>query len=520
MVLRTTAALGVFSVLDKGLAAARQVLMAILFGAGAAMDALVVAISVVEMLVSLLTGSFLSVFIPLYARWRPDQTEEAADARALNLVGVLMALLSAAALGLALWGGKVVDWVGYGFKESQQRLAESMMPWLAVFLWANGTVVLLTGLFHVRRQFLTPRIAQVAERVIVLVVLIGVAPILGIRAAPLALAMGALGLVLILGGGMVRQTGPVRIRLSPRAPEVRAYLFLVLPLLGGAAIDHVVLFTDRAMASSLAPGAVSALYYATVLWWLPAILLNNNFSTVFFPQLAADIASRDPRRLGRALQFAFKTMILLMLGATVLMVILAQDVTALLFQHGSFDAASRRLTAKTLMALSLCLMVKGVGSLISMTLFACQRTGVTAACGAIRVVLNVLFNALLMGPLGAVGIALSTTLTLGIWLGIVSFPFGRELSRRQVTVFRGGDFPMLCLKAVLAAGAAAGATLLVVEAPLLAGTATLATLLRLVMAGGVGTAAYIGTLYALRLPEAMEVARLVTARCGGGRGSA
>jgi putative peptidoglycan lipid II flippase len=431
-VVRTTALLGLLTLVEKGLAAARHVILAALIGAGAAMDVLVIGVSVADLAVALLTGSFLAVFIPLYAGWRERGGAAAADARGLNLMAVILAGLALAAVGVALGGGRLAGWVGYGFEPDQRQAAAGLMPWLAVYLWATGAAVLATGFYHVRSRFMAPQMAQIVERLVVLAAILAFAPLLGIRGVALALAMGAMALLATLAAGAARRRRLTAPRVSPRSPEVRTYFILFLPLLGAAVVDQAVLFTDRAMASTLDSGAISALYYASVLWGIPVALLCRNFATVLFPRLSSDVAQGDPEVLRRSISFGLKTMVLLMMGATALVIVLRRELTAVFFERGEFDAAATSLTARALAALALCLVFQGTGNIINVVLYAAQRTGVVALCGISRVSLNVLFNALLIGPLGAVGIALSTSLTLALWFGIIAVPFRREMRRRGV----------------------------------------------------------------------------------------
>lgn len=507
---KITAAMGAITVVDKFAAAGRHILLAALFGAGALMDSLVVGISVAELLAALFTGSFLVIFIPLYSGWREKEGTAVADARGLNLMLLLLLVLGVAAAGLAWGGGRVVGWVGYGFTAGQKATAASLMPWLAIFLWASGVAVLVTGFYRVRGRFLAPPLAQLVDRLVVLAFIIVAAPLLGIRGVAMAMAAGAVALALVLVAGAWRRHGWPPVRLAPRAPEVKVYLTLFLPLLAGAIIDQSVLFTDRIMATMLPAGAVSALYYASVLWGLPVALLCTNFCTVLFPAMSRDVAAGDTAALARSLAFGLRSMWVVMLGATVLLAFLARDLTAVLLMRGEFDAQAAALTGGALAALSLCLVFQGVGNVVNMALYAAHRTGLVAVCGIGRVVLNIIFNLLLVGPLGAVGIALSTSLTLAAWLAIIWVPFRREMAARGVRTVLGSQSGLFLVKTGAAAALAAAATLAVMVA--IPGLTVPERLARLAGATVAGTTIYAASLMFFRVPEAEAVLRRLRGR--------
>ena len=512
---RTTMAMGAITVVDKFAAAGRHIILAALFGAGAVMDSLVIGVSVAELLAALFTGSFLVIFIPLYSGWREQEGTDVADARGLNLMMLLLVVLGAAAAGLAWGGGWVVGWVGYGFTAAQKVTAVSLMPWLAIFVWATGAAILVTGLYRVRGRFLAPHLAQLVERLVVLAFIVVAAPLLGIRGVAMAMAAGAVVLAGVLVAGAWRRHGWPQARMAPRSPEVKVYLTLFLPLLAAAAIDQSVLFTDRVMATMLPAGAVSALYYASVLWGLPVALLCTNFCTVLFPAMARDVAADDSAALARSLAFGLRSMLVVMLGATVLLAILAHDLTAVLLMRGQFDAQAAALTGGALAALSLCLVFQGVGTVVNLALYAAHRTGIVAACGIGRVVLNIIFNLLLVGPLGAVGIALSTSLTLAAWLAIIWTPFRQEMAARGVPAVLGSHSGLFLVKTGSAAALAAGATLAVTA--VLPGSGLPERLARLAGAALAGTTIYAVGLTVFRVPEAVAVMHRLRGRFWSGR---
>ena len=511
----TTAAMGGLTVIEKIVAAGRHVLLAALFGAGAMMDSLVVGVSVAELLVALLTGSFLVIFIPLYSGWREAEGVAVADARGLNLILLMLVVLGGAAMALAWGGGRLAAWVGYGFASGQKAMAAGLMPWLAVFVWATGLAILVTGLYHVRGRFLAPQVAQLVGRVVILLVIVALAPRLGIRSVVVALALGAAVLAGILVAGAWWRRGWQRPQFQPRSPEVKTYIVLFLPLLGAAVVDQAVLFTDRIMATMLQPGAVSALYYASVLWGLPVALLSTNFCTVLFPRLSTELAAGDSSALEHSLAFGLRSMVVVMMGATVLLVVLAQDFTGLVLMRGQFDAPAAHLTGAALAALALCLVFQGMGNVVNTALFAARRTGLVAACGVGRVILNVLFNLLLVGPLGAVGIALSTSLTLAAWLAIIWVPFRREMRSHGVVSIMGGDAGAFLGKTAVAALLALAVTMGL--ASILAGDNLLMRLARLGLAGTMGGAVYGFALILMRVPEATAALSLLRRRLGGKR---
>jgi len=109
---------------------------------------------------------------------------------------------------------------------------------------------------------------------------------------------------------------------------------------------------------------------------------------------------------------------------------------------------------------------------------------------------------------------LSTSFTLLAWMALVALPFRRVLREYGVGPIFDAPFRAMLWKVAAAALLTAGSVWAVAASPPLGGVTSLARGLRLLLAGGLGVAVYGGLLTAMRLPEAAQVARLLTGRLG------
>jgi putative peptidoglycan lipid II flippase len=252
---------------------------------------------------------------------------------------------------------------------------------------------------------------------------------------------------------------------------------------------------------------VSALYYGGLLWALPGTLVASNAGTLLLPRLSAEVAAGDPVPLQHTLRRSLRLMILVMTPATVLTCACARDAVGLLFERGLFSGGAADLTAAVLAALGLCLVAQGIGSVFNLLLYATGRTHVVAISGLARVGLNALLNIVLMRLWGAVGIALSTSVTLVAWTVIVSSPFRRELARRGIASPLDRDLAAVALRAALAGGGGLLAIVAIQALPVLAGATDVSRFLRLAMAGTAGLTVYGALLLILKVSEAQSLTR-------------
>jgi putative peptidoglycan lipid II flippase len=199
---------------------------------------------------------------------------------------------------------------------------------------------------------------------------------------------------------------------------------------------------------------------------------------------------------------------LLLIPSAVLMAVLAEPIVRLVYQRGVFGPEATDLTSTALFWWSISLPFQGVSLLYSRTFFSLQRPWATTALAGLNLVVNAVLAALLYGPLEIAGIVLGTvagTMVMCLsqaWLlrGMLD---GVEAGRTLAAALR-----MLAAAALLGAvayGAWAGLD------ELLGGS--LVAQLTAVLAGiGAGLAVYAAAVWALGVPEARQIWRLLGSR--------
>ena len=199
---------------------------------------------------------------------------------------------------------------------------------------------------------------------------------------------------------------------------------------------------------------------------------------------------------------------LLLIPSAVLLGVLAEPVTRVVYERGAFDARATDLVAQALVWWSLSLPFQGVSLLFSRTFFSLQRPWATTALAGLNMAVNVGVSAALFRPFGIGGIVFGTvvgTVVMAVAQGWVL--------RRALGGIEGG--------ALLASGArivVAGAALAAVAFGTFGaldgalGASLPAQALAVAMAAGAGLAVYAAAVWALRVPEARQIGALVSGR--------
>ncbi|HTF89140.1 MAG TPA: murein biosynthesis integral membrane protein MurJ [Planctomycetota bacterium] len=186
------------------------------------------------------------------------------------------------------------------------------------------------------------------------------------------------------------------------------------PLAVGAAVYQVNVMIDRLMAyGMLEDGGTSAFHYATRIQQFPVALIATAATAAVFPSLKA-LGHTGRREELRALHDRAQSAVcFLALPASVGLIVLAQPITAVLFQHGNFTSTGVSRSAAALAMLALAILPTGAIALTSRAYYALGDFKTPVRIAVVMLVCNTLLNLVFVRGLSmdAAGFALATSIT-------------------------------------------------------------------------------------------------------------
>lgn len=399
---------------------ARDIVLAAVLGAGPIADAFFVALRLPNHFRAIFAeGAFNAAFVPAYARIRqqggPDPAKLFAD-RVFTLLFASEIVLLAIAL---LFTPAVIALLAPGFSDDPGRfaLAVELTRITFPYLLLVSLVTLYGGILNALSRFAAPAAAPILLNLSMMATLFTAVffPTPGHAAAWGVLIAGFLE-VLLVGGDALRN-GVMTVFRWPRWDEdVRRFFKALVPATVGSAGVQIALFADTIIASFLAAGALSALYYADRLNQLPIGVIGIAVGTVLLPEMASRIAADDEAGARRAQNRAIELTLLLSIPCVVAFLLIPDLIMRALFMRGRFTAADATAAGQTLAAYALGLLPFVLIRSVTATFLARGDTLTPVKASLTAVAVNVVFKVLLMGPLAQVGLALATS--LGAWLNL------------------------------------------------------------------------------------------------------
>jgi putative peptidoglycan lipid II flippase len=414
---------------------ARDLLMASFFGANALTDAFNVAFRIPNLFRRFFAeGAFSQAFIPVLATSKAQQGEDATRVLIAHVATALAwVLLLTCVLGVV--GAPVLVWaLASGMRQSPEAYdaAVLMTRWMFPYIGFMSLVALSAGILNTWKHFTVPA----ASPVLLNLSMIGAA-LLG---APQLEARGIEPIYSMAGGvllGGVLQLAvqiPVlaRMGLLPRIglgwrairtawadPGVRKVLSLMGPILLGVGVAQISLMINTQIASYLAPGSVTWLFYADRLMEFPTALLGVALGVVLTPQLTAAKAAGDAEKYSAMLDWGLRIVVLLAVPCAVALLTFSQPLVATLFHYGKLADGDVRQIALALSGYGAGLLGLVAIKVLAPGYYASQdvRTPVKIAIAVL--VITQLLNIALVPYIAHAGLALSIglgALINALWL--------------------------------------------------------------------------------------------------------
>ncbi|MBI3246962.1 MAG: murein biosynthesis integral membrane protein MurJ [Deltaproteobacteria bacterium] len=471
--------IGFFTLLSRISGLLRDVVVGSTFGAGMQTDAFFVAFRIPNLLRRVVgEGASTAALVPVMTEYLTHRPRADAMAMVRCVWGVGIAILAMLTVVGFLCAAPLVRLFAPGFTGATLDLTVSLTRTMFFYLFCIGGVAVAMGVLHALRHFAAPAFAPVLFNLAIIACALWFSELF---AEPvLSLAYGV-----VLGGvcqllwqvPTLRRLGiPLLPRWQPGHPAIRRIAVLLLPLLFGTGIYQVNQIVSTLLASLLAEGSVSALWYATRLFEFPVGVFVTALSTAALPSLATQAQLGNFPALRENLGFALRLVNLVTLPAAVGLIVLAEPLISVLFFHGAFGPEAVRATASALQGYAVGLWAVAATRILSACLYALQDTRTPVLGGTAAFVTKIVCSLILMGavalPIEARVIAyffasLSSALTLVSW-GAAGLAVAASLSavvnlgvQASILYRRLGSFPWLAWLSSLAWSMAGSAVMAV-----------------------------------------------------------
>ena len=398
----------------------RDMVLANMLGAGALSDAFVVAFKLPNLFRSLFAeGAFTSAFVPLFSQKLVAEGKKKSIFFAAQAMSVLVIFVGLFVLIFELFMPFVVTILAPGFRDDPEKvsLAIQLCRITFPFLLLISIVSFQGGILNSFEKFAAPASAPIILNLTMIFSAFIFVPFMPTAAHGITLGITTAGVLEILWLRYFLHR--IDIKIPPyihiakilQNPEIRTLFKRIAPGVVGSGIYQINMMVDTILVSLVGTGAISWLYYANRLQQLPLGVVGAAISVALLPILSKYLKNNQIEEARQTQDKAVEYGVLLSFPAAILLIVLAEPIVSLLFQHGKFTSLDAIKTSQAVMAYSIGLPCYVITKALMPNFFARGDTITPVKYSAVVFIANLSFILLLMGKYGHVGISIATTLS-------------------------------------------------------------------------------------------------------------
>jgi putative peptidoglycan lipid II flippase len=387
-----------------------NVILAASFGAGAEMDALLVSLTIPQLVLAAFAAATNFAVIPVLGdvEHRGDRVEF------IRTTSILITTfgLGLAAISLTAWlaSDHLVGMIAPGLPEGARRTAVALLAIQSPLILVSGLGSLLSSIHSSRHDYFHGPLAGLLGAVVMLASVFFLHRHLGIVSA----AVGGLGSALVVFFLLLiphLNRYPYRLIFSWQGSAALRILTLMAPLLLGAIVYRGDSLIQRFVAASLPTGSISCLGYAQKVISLFSTVLASGMPVVALSHFAASVRKDDKLGLAASFTSVFRWVIFLCVGSIGFIGICGRELIQIMFMRGHFDLGMTVETNKMLVLYSGVLFSGVVGTLITPVFYAHKDTRTVVLLGVSGTLLQIVLSFLLVRWLSVLGLPLAYSIS-------------------------------------------------------------------------------------------------------------
>ncbi|MFQ5561500.1 MAG: murein biosynthesis integral membrane protein MurJ [Nitrospinota bacterium] len=424
--LKATGIISIGTLLSRVFGFIRDMVIAMIFGAGMATDAFFVAFKIPNLLRRLLgEGALSAAFIPLFTEYSVKRSDTEAWKFASAVLSSLFLVLIALVL-LALYGMPgIISVLAPGFLKDQEKfeLAVSLTRVTFPYILFISIAALFMGILNSMRRFVVPAFSPVLLNFALIGAAFFICPYFSppVKGLAIGVLLGGIFQLTVYVFAMKKAGMKLRPDFTFTHPGIKRVVSLMGPSVIALGVTQINIFFDTLIASFLKEGSISYLYYADRVMQLPLGVFGTAIGTAILPSLSLLAAKDEYGEMASTISFGLRFAFFITLPASVALIVLSTPIISLLFGRGSFEGTDVAMTAQALSAFSAGIVAYSGIKVLSPVYFALKDTKTPVKIAVASMLVNIVLNVVLMWPFRHAGIALATAISAILNFALLTF---------------------------------------------------------------------------------------------------
>ncbi|MGH1012815.1 murein biosynthesis integral membrane protein MurJ [Bacillus toyonensis] len=414
--IKSTLIVIIFTFLSKVSGFGVDTLLAYTYGPSFYSDLYVFLISIVTLIFIAVGGAVSTTFSPILSELIVKGTKEEQNRFISNTLNVFLLLLIFMCIGCFSFAKQIIEILAPGFTTNyslkELEIAINSVRIISLTLILIGIQSILVGILNCYKSFRAASSVSIYSNLTLIVFLFFFHNKLGQYGIVYAIGIGY-GISIISLLPFIRKTGfNYKLYLNFKDKKFREMCKRVGPVFLGSSVLQINLIIDSMLASTIGPGSLSILNYASKLNVLITHVIGLAIATVAFPTLSELAAQNDKIKFTKVLKKVVNMTCIIIVPITLIIISLKEPIISLLFERGQFNYRDTLKTAEILLFYSPAMIFITLREVYNRAFYSLYDTKTPMIISILGVVINIVLKLVLLEYLSLAGIALATSISV------------------------------------------------------------------------------------------------------------
>ncbi len=387
----------------------REMAMATFFGANYVVDAYVMSQAVPGIIFAAFFTAIATAYMPLLAERIESKGEKEGSLYTSQVLRILFVFSSIAAILGILFANQLVAVLAPGFSGETAKLTTFFLKVTFSYIVFSSAAGIFDNYLQYKRTFI-PQIFTLYIHNIVLISVI----IISAYTSHYFLAFGMLisYVIRVFIFWILAKFRGFRYSSSGEnlKKTIKKIVALGVPVFVGSEMQQINIFVDRSLASRLPEGSIAALNYANTLNNMIMALSVTILITLIYPRLNQANARKQIAQFYKYIKQGLVLIVMVALPFSLGAILYSNELVQIVYERGAFDINASKLTAGAYLFYSMGLLFVAVNQLMLRGYYALHDTRTPMVIAGFGVIVNIVLNLLLVGPMAHGGLALATSI--------------------------------------------------------------------------------------------------------------
>lgn len=400
-----------FGLAAKVLNIIKSVLLAYYIGVNYKMDTYVLAFSTTMLLTTIVADGILLSLIPPYQHIEGKRGKEGKR----EFTSVLITFFTIVGLGFVVFGYIIAPWLirvlGPGFKAKEMEDTIKLFRLGTPILILHSIRTICGAYLQSEHRFKAGAKASVINPLIYIIYLVLFGDTFGLEGLIIAGLIAVLGQVVVLIKPLIKDGFRYRFIWDTKSIALKNTIRSLIPIMIAIGVNQLNTTIDNGRASTLLPGSISQLGYASEITSLISGLFIGAMITALFPILTENYYKDEIDELKSNINFAMNLLLIVALPLSLILMKLSHPIVTIFYQRGEFGALESQIISEVLKYYGVGLIGTVLVMLVIRIYYAIQDTNTPMILGIIHLSINFVLNIILAEKIGVKGIALATSIS-------------------------------------------------------------------------------------------------------------